>query len=130
LGESGLNPAGGNTLILDKAVNNRLKLTELSTLNLTARRVFQWDSPKDGSTLCATLSLMSWKNREDYAPNTSLILPNNREEEHLSAPHYSNINREEEHLSAPHLPNNREEEHLSAPHSHINMSPMGGIPRV
>ena len=79
LGESGLNPAGGNTLILDKTVIFCSKLTELSTLTLTRPRVFQWDSPKDGASLCATFSHILNKEGRALCASSLGFLPKNGE---------------------------------------------------
>jgi len=59
----------------DKTVQNGVKLTELTSLTLTTGRLSQGDSPKEGTLLCATLSLISLKTGHLSAPHTSLIVP-------------------------------------------------------
>ena len=73
LGESGLNPAGRNTIKSDKTSRNGQKRTELTKVNLTARDLNQWDSPKE------------WLNDAQHYQHSS---PNNR---HHSSPRYSGI---------------------------------------
>ena len=68
-------PPGGNTVKSSKTYEKEQKLTELTGRKEPTMRLILSNSPKGGTTLCATFLSFLPKNENHSAPHTSLFLP-------------------------------------------------------